>query len=295
MRRRGTEGPLENALTIDLEEWWHPQLVRSHVRGAERTGRVVAATERLLELLARHGVRATFFCVGEVVAAQPDLARRIRDAGHEIGFHGMTHRPLPELGPDGFARELDEFADLVREVLGADARVRGFRAPTFSLDRRTAWALPLLVERGYTYDSSVFPLRGPLYGVGGAPLAPYRIGMSDPAVVDPASPLTEAPPAVLRMLGLRVPVAGGVYLRAWPLSVTLAALGRIQRERPFVLYVHPWETDSGTPRVALPAAARLATYHGIRDTHAKLDRILGEFRFAPLAEILERREGEKAC
>ncbi len=249
---------------------------------------MVEATERLLELLRKHDVKATFFCVGEVLAEHPELARRIHEAGHEVGFHGMTHRPLGELGPDGFERDLGEFDVLTKGLLGQEVHIRGFRAPTFSLDHRTSWALPMLVSRGYVYDSSVFPMRGPLYGVGGAPLAPYHVAMSDPAVIDPVSSLTEIPPAVFRFRGMRVPVAGGVYLRTLPLCLILAMLGRIQKDRPFVLYVHPWETDPGTPRVDMPVMARLATYHGIRGMFRKLDRMLSTFHFTTVAEVVER-------
>jgi polysaccharide deacetylase family protein (PEP-CTERM system associated) len=286
---------LVNALSIDLEEWYHPQLVQPHLRGTTKTNRVAEAAARLLDLLDEHGVRATFFCVGEVLDGNPELARRIHESGHEVGFHGMTHRPLGDLGPAGFERELDEFALLTRRLLGESVRISGFRAPTFSLDRRTSWALPMLVRRGYAYDSSVFPMRSPLYGVAGAPLGPYRVDMNDPAIVDPESPLTEIPPAVLRFLGVRMPVAGGIYLRMLPLGLVTRMLRRVERERPFVLYVHPWETDPGTPRVALPWMARLATYHGIPAMLRKLDRILSTFRFTTVAEVVEGREGETTC
>lgn len=279
---------MENALSIDLEDWYHPYLVQPHLQGNPMTPRVVEATEPLLALLKQHGVRATFFCVGEVVAQHPGLVRRIHHLGHEIAFHGMDHRPLWDLNPDEFEAELVEFDLLAHRVLGQDVSIRGYRAPTFSLDHRTSWALPILARRGYRYDSSVFPRRGPLYGVPRAPVAPYRIADDDPAVVEPKSVLTEIPPAVCELLGVRLPVAGGVYLRLLPLGLVVNLLKRINTERPFVIYVHPWETDPGTPRVLMPTLARFATYGGIRHTLAKLERLLSMFRFTTVDDTLER-------
>ena len=273
-------------LSIALAAWSHPQLVPPQLRGMTRISRVTSATEPLLELLERYRTRATFFCVGEVVEAQPELIRRIHQRGHEVAFHGMKHRRLSELGPDDFEAELEEFQELIRQVLGPEARVLGFRAPTFSLDRDTAWALPILQRWGYLYDSSVFPMRVALYGLQDAPLAPYRIAFDNPAAVDPESALTEVPVAVARIGRYRLPVGGGVYFRFLPVSWSTRLLERVRRDGPVVLYLHPWETDPQTPRVRLGPAARLATYHGIDRALGKLERLLGRFRFTTIAALV---------
>jgi polysaccharide deacetylase family protein (PEP-CTERM system associated) len=279
---------LENALSIDLEDWHHPLLVHRNLACTPKTSRIVESTEPLLSLLKRYGVRATFFCVGEILEQQPGLVQRIHGLGHEIAFHGMRHRPLWNSSPAEFDAELGDFDRLGRQVLGQDLRIRGFRAPTFSLDQRTGWALPILARRGYLYDSSVFPMRGPLYGVPNAPVGPYRISFDDPSAVDPESSLTEVPPAVCRIAGIRIPVGGGVYLRLLPMSLLVRLLGRINEERPFIIYIHPWETDPETPRVRMPAMARFATYPGIQHGLRKVERLLNTFRFTTVAEVVER-------
>lgn len=274
-------------MSIDLEDWHHPLLVRRSLREVPTTSRIVEATQPLLALLARHGARATFFCVGEVLQRHPMLVQRIHGAGHEIAFHGMDHSPLWDLEPAGFETELIEFGRMARGILGDDTRIRGFRAPTFSLDRRTRWALPILARNGYAYDSSVFPMRGPLYGVPDAPLGPYRIDLEDPSRTDPTSALTEFPPAVCRIAGLPLPVGGGVYLRLLPSWLVVRLLKRINHDRPFVIYVHPWETDGDTPRVQMRAMARMATYPGIERALGKVERLLKTFRFTTVAEIVD--------
>ena len=277
---------MENALSIDLEDWFHPLLVQPFLRDSEREPRVVEATRPLLDLLSRHGVRATFFCVGEVLERHPDLVQEIQSRGHEIGFHGMTHRPLWDLSPTEFEAEIGDFGQLSARVLGEEVEIRGFRAPTFSLDSRTAWALPLLAKWGYTYDSSVFPIKGPLYGVPEAPVDLYRVSVGDPGAIDAESPLLEFPPAVCEVMGFRVPVGGGVYLRLLPLPVLIRLLESVNEDRPFVLYVHPWETDSATPRMPLGPFARFATYYGLGSTLPKLDRLLTRFRFTTVEKVV---------
>jgi polysaccharide deacetylase family protein (PEP-CTERM system associated) len=274
------------AISIDVEDWFHPELVRERV-AADTAGRVVrAGTESILERLKRHRVRATFFVLGEVAAQHPDLIRRIADDGHEIGCHGMTHLPLWRLDPGSFRRELRDFRHAIRAALGADP-VTGFRAPTFSLDRTTAWALPVLAEEGFAYDSSVFPLRVRLYGVGGAPLGIYRPAAGDLRRHDPAGPLVEFPVAVRELGPLRIPVAGGFYLRALPAGVLTGSLDAIARSRPFALYLHPWECAPEVPRHRLPWLAGRITYFQLGTVGEKLDLLLSRYSFQTMRAILE--------
>ncbi len=279
--------PNPNALSIDLEDWYHPELVRRYLKSRPACSRVVQATMPLLDLLARCGVCATFFVVGEVMRQHPNLVRHIYAQGHEIACHGMTHRPLWELTPAAFAAELSAFASLSREVLGADVKIHGFRAPTFSLDRRTGWAISVLQDMGYTYDSSVFPVRGPLYGVPTAPINIYPLSRDDPAGTDPTSPLLEFPLPTFKCGGWRVPIGGGVYLRLLPAHWLIRMLKRSPSQHPFVLYLHPWETDPTTPRVKMPAWARFATYHGLDTALQKLSQVLEAFSFTTVHDTLQ--------
>lgn len=281
---------LQHALSVDLEDWYHPELVRDRLGNEPRSSRIGPATDRLLDLFARRGATATFFCVGEVAEREPDLLRRIDAAGHEIAFHGWRHQRLDELDPDRFAAELGRFDELLSALLVPGRRAVGFRAPTFSLARPTAWALGVMARHGYRYDSSVFALRGPLYGIAGAPLGAYRVALDEPARVEPGSPLIEVPVAIWEGAGVRLPTGGGAYLRLLPRPILERLLNGIAARRPIVLYVHPWETDPGTPRLPLPRWARIATYAGIDGSLAKLDALLGRFRFGRIDRLVERAE-----
>ena len=274
------------ALTIDVENWYHPELVRDRVAADDASDVVRSGTEGILERLERRGLTATFFMLGEVAERHPDLVRRIADAGHEIGCHGMSHLPLWRLTPDAFRQELRDFRAVIRGALGHDPVV-GFRAPTFSIDRTTAWALKLLAEEGFAYDSSVFPLRVKLYGVAGAPLGIYRPAADDLGRHDPNGALVEFPVAVGSFAGLRIPVAGGFYLRALPFGLLTSTLDRIARTRPLALYVHPWECAANVPRVALPWISALITYFQLESVGPKLDALLSRYRFLTMRAILE--------
>ncbi len=275
------------AITIDVEDWFHPELVRAHVPAGDGRSVVREGVAAILELLSRHGVRATFFVLGDVAARHPEVVRAIAAGSHELACHGMTHRPLWALDPASLRAELRGFRAALRGALGRDPAI-GYRAPTFSLDRSTAWALEVLRDEGFRYDSSVFPLRVKLYGVTGAPLGIYRPAAADPARHDPAGPLLEFPVAVGSLGPLRLPVAGGFYLRALPLPVLTATLDRIARERPFNLFLHPWECVGRPPRVRLSPADALITYVGLGSVLPKLDALLGRYSFDTLRGILER-------
>jgi peptidoglycan-N-acetylglucosamine deacetylase len=274
-------------LSFDVEDWYHPELVRGRVAPGDARSIVEAGSAAILDLLRVRRARATFFVLGDVAARHPALVRRMAAEGHEIACHGMTHRPLWQLTPESFRRELRDFRAALRGALGEDPAV-GFRAPTFSLDRATAWALPVLREEGFTYDSSVFPMRVRLYGVPGAPLGIYRPAADDLARDDPRGPIVEFPVAVRALGLLRLPVAGGFYLRALPFGLLASAIDAIRRRRPAALYLHPWECVPSLPRVALPPADALVTYLNLGSVLRKLERIVDRFASVPMREALER-------
>jgi len=302
---------MRNALTIDLEDWYHPELVRHRVPGplrcatgtlrrtpsesktsplctvdSEHAVQVERSTRTLLDLLRERQTRATFFVVGEIAERQPAVVEGILAGGHELGCHGFSHRPLWEMGPDDLRWELQRFNGVIRDI-APGVNVTGFRAPTFSLDNRTRWALSVLAEFGYDYDSSVFPLQTPVYGVRSCPLRPYRPSSQDVAVADAGGTLLEFPMSVWVWGRLRVPVCGGFYLRALPLSLVHSCLRQISRQRPFVIYVHPWETYSGTPRLPLPWVSRFVTYYNIGNMLQRFETILDAFAFTTMRAVLE--------
>ncbi|OGP92876.1 MAG: hypothetical protein A2156_09950 [Deltaproteobacteria bacterium RBG_16_48_10] len=277
-----------NALTIDLEDWFHPELVRDHLGRRLAGGRLSEVVPSILDLLNRYHVKATFFILGEVASQFPSLVQQIHREGHEIGCHGVSHRMLRDLGEEGFKKELEDFRTLMKKVLGG-VQIKGFRAPTFSLNQTTQWALPILRDFGYLYDSSIFPKKlfwNPLYGVDDAPRYPYRISFKDLCKEDPKSPLWEFPAAIAKVGGVDIPVSGGFYLRTLPAPVFRWALKRMNGEGPFYIYLHPWECDENTPRISLPFLAKKVTYYGIRKVLFKLEGLLKRFSFSRMDDVL---------
>ena len=280
---------LLNALSIDLEDWFHAELVRPHVAHTWPQRRVEWAVTPILQLLERYDVKATFFVVGDVIQHHPDLVRTLYEAGHEIGCHGWSHRLLWSLERDLFAQELARFDQEAAKVLPVEEIV-GFRAPSFSLETRSAWAIELLTARGYRYDSSIFPMRTPLYGLPGAPDRPYALDPGDlRREREGGDGLVEFPMTVFSLGQATVPVSGGTYMRFLPKRLWLYLLQKVNEQgRPFCIYAHPWEMDSGTPRLdKLSLSDRLISYHGIDTALRKLEALLQVFRLAPLRQVLK--------
>ncbi len=273
------------AFSFDIEDWFHSEFVPEPERRRHPESVVERGTARILDLLRQTGSRATFFLLGDVVREHPALLRRIVDEGHEVASHGIDHRPLWRLDADSFARELDEFRRLVERVLGRFPVV-GYRAPSFSLDRSTAWALDVLRDQGYAYDSSIFPARVKMYGVPDAPVRIYRPARDDLGRHDPEGALVEFPVAVGAAGPFRLPVAGGFYLRVLPFSVFRLVLAVIQRRRPVVLYLHPRECVPESVRLGLRGTAAFITYTGLAGVPRKLERLLRGHRSRPMREVL---------
>jgi len=282
---RGTVRAVErNILSIDVEECHRLNFasMQRH-RGAALPPRVKESTERLLELLARAGARATFFFLGTVAERHPELVRAARDAGHEIGSHGHGHELVYSQDRAAFRADVGRSKELLEQIAGAP--VRGYRAPSWSFSRQTPWAYEVLAELGFKYSSSVFPFRTYLYGDSAAPVGPHRVRAGD-------GELLEAPATVLELGRRRIPFGGGFYFRAMPLWLTLWAVRRVNRAgRPVVFYLHPREIDPGQPRLALPLRDRLVAYHGLAGTAGKLERLLARHPTATLWSFLSGEAG----
>lgn len=278
-----------NALTVDVEDYYNVFSRDWLGRDGPPTDAVVRNTHRLLEILRASGVRATFFILGEVAATFPDLVRRIASAGHEIGVHGYSHRQVFKLTPAEFRRELAEAIGRIEDAAGVHPA--GHRAAAFSIRPDTAWGLKVLAEMGFRYDSSVFPFAGRRYGWPGFPQDIHRMDLPG------GLSIIEAPLTVTRVLGKAVPACGGGYLRQFPYWFTRWAMRRMQRVRPVIVYAHPYELDTQPPpadfAAALAAGDRAARRHHAGQLRrratvaAKLARLLAEFRFAPLGEVVE--------
>lgn len=247
--------------------------LRAHYR--ERLG---PPTAWLLDELARLEIRATFFVVGQIAEHDPGLVRAIHRAGHEVASHSHAHRRAHALTPAEFREDVRRSRDALEQVTGE--AVVGFRAPTFSVVRRTAWAVDELAELGLLYDSSVYPVRHDRYGVPGAPRAPFLAR-------GPRREILEIPPATLRLPGVNLPVGGGGYFRLLPLALMELALRRARRLSPPVamLYFHPWEFDPDQRRLPLPRPSRFRTYVGIARSRDRLAALLARHRFARAADV----------
>jgi polysaccharide deacetylase family protein (PEP-CTERM system associated) len=272
-----------NALSVDLEEWYHSELVEGR---RSSSSQVEEATRPILHLLDRYRTKATFFIVGEVAEQNPDLVRSIYSKGHEIGCHTFSHKLLWKLNEHQLREELEHFRSVMEGILGK-IQIKGFRAPCFSIDNRNKWVLRVLLDFGYHYDASIFPLKiNPLYGINGAPTRPYRISLKDVRREDLQSPLLEFPMSPVRIGKLKIPIAGGCYLRLFPLSFLFWGLKRMNRTQPFILYVHPWETYTYTPRFKLPLYNRIISYYGIDSVLIKLEFLLKHFSFTRTDGVL---------
>jgi polysaccharide deacetylase family protein (PEP-CTERM system associated) len=274
---------LRNAMTVDVEDYFHVAAL-SKVIGREdwehMQYRAEDSTRKLLELFARFGVSATFFILGWVAKRSPALIRRIHDAGHEIACHGMSHKLVYEQTPETFAAETRDSKALLEDIIGA--RVRGYRAASWSITARSIWALDIICDAGFDYDSSIFPIRHDIYGIPGAPRAPGR--MTTPS----GKQLVEFPPTTISMLGMTLPVAGGGYFRLLPYWFTRMALRQVNRvdRRPFIFYLHPWEVDPEQPRIEAGWRSRFRHYTNLSKTYGRLERLLGEFPCATVHTVL---------
>jgi polysaccharide deacetylase family protein (PEP-CTERM system associated) len=280
---------MRNALTIDVEEHFQAHAYENVIDRAawdRLPSRVVRNTERVLEVLADHRTRATFFVLGWVAERHPELVRRIAAAGHEVGSHGYAHQLLYRLSAAEFAADLERSLAALRRALGGDGRLLGYRAPGFSLTDETLWALDIVRDHGLAYDSSLQPLDmrrgsalrgGKRCGVAGASRFAARVGGG----------LWEFPVSTVRLGGRNWPVAGGGYFRLFPLWVTRQAIARINAEgQPAIVYLHPWELDPSEPR--LPQASMLSSLRhrlNVGRTEDRLRRLLAEGDFGPLRDV----------
>jgi polysaccharide deacetylase family protein (PEP-CTERM system associated) len=241
--------------------------------------RVGPATRWLLEQLARQEAKATFFIVGQIARHDAGLIRAIHEAGHEVASHSWDHRRVHQFTPDTFREDVRTSKDALEQATGEP--VVGYRAPTFSVVRQTAWALDVLAELGMLYDSSIYPVRHDRYGVPDAPRAPFLARGREREIL-------EIPPATLRIRRLNLPVGGGGYFRLLPLSLMLQALRQVGREcSPPVgmLYFHPWEFDPAQPRLPLRGVSRFRTYVGIRRTRSRLTALLSKHSFVRAVDV----------
>jgi polysaccharide deacetylase family protein (PEP-CTERM system associated) len=271
---------LQNILSVDLEEWYHPEYVRTE-EISDRQDRITESLDKTLDLLDSQNAGATFFVVGELLEKHPEILERIDKKGHEISFHGFSHEPLSKSNAESFKSEIQRFGSLIRR------KCLGFRAPSFSLNNKTKWALEILEAEGYKYDSSIFPIKTPLYGHWRAPNRPYKISHDNVTNEDNKARLWEFPLLVYSLVGMRIPAAGGFYLRFLPINLISRAIDKTNRRGfPAVLFFHNWELDPENPRIKLDLYRSFVTYQKLDETEHKLRHLLSKFKFSSVENYM---------
>jgi len=276
-----TPKPIFHHFTVDVEEYFQVSALEPFAPRAQwelLPRRLDVGLHLLLDLLSEHGALATFFVLGWVGDRAPALVREIAERGHEVASHGSDHRRVTTITPDEFRDSVRSSKHLLEDITGK--AVFGYRAPSFSIVRGGEWALEILVEEKYRYDSSLFPVRRKGYGFVGGKRDPYRLQLA-------SGTLDEIPPATVNVGRAIFPAAGGAYFRHLPYALVHSALLSAERRGvPGTFYIHPWELDPDQPRIAAPFLTRLRHYGGLARTIPRLKRLLSSFQFQPIAASL---------
>ena len=272
-----------NALTIDVEDYFQVQAFARQIdpkTWGSYSLRVEKNTDRILALIEQRGVRATFFILGWVAERCPGLVKRIQRLGHEIGCHGYGHQAIYNGTYEDFERDLRRAKSVIENIIGR--ALKSYRAPSFSITSRTMWALGVLAEEGFEYDSSIFPIAHDVYGIPTAQRFPYIKSL------DATHEIKEFPPSTLRLFGINIPVAGGGYFRLFPYRVTAWAIRHLNEteQQPAMVYLHPWELDPDQPRVQSSWLSGFRHYQNLDTTEEKCLKLIDEFSWAPMEEVL---------
>ena len=266
-----------NILGIDFEDWYHPELIRKNITLDEKIEpSVIQGFDKILDWLRKNETLATFFVVGELLEFKPEIFDKIIENGHEIGFHTMHHTKLDNIGSkEKFTDEIKKFEQLTKK------KSKGFRAPTFSLNQTTSWAIDVLQKNNYMYDSSVVPTKTDLYGLPNAKNYPYKISSNSLEENDENSEFWEFPLLTTRFLGKKIPAGGGFYLRFLPLKTIKNAIKSNEKDQiPATFYIHSWElTPEFMPKISLPVKDNFITYHNLNKALPKMTEIIQNFEF----------------
>ncbi|MCE9532409.1 MAG: polysaccharide deacetylase family protein [Planctomycetes bacterium] len=276
-------------LSFDVEEHYRIESAAGYDCPALQrdvySARMETTTRKLLDLLADYDVRATFFIVGRIAESHPRLVRDIHAAGHEVASHSWEHRRVHHFTPATFAEDLHKSKDALEQATGMV--VQGYRAPTFSVVRETGWAIDVLAEAGFQYDSSIFPVRHDRYGIADAPRSPFL-------AIGSQHRLFELPPVTLRWFNFNIPVAGGGYFRLFPLGILEAGIrqANLLQSPAAMLYFHPWEFDPDQPRLPLSRLSGFRTYVGTQRSFSRLRKLLTRHRFQRAIDVVEQLKGQ---
>ncbi|MFZ5800484.1 MAG: XrtA system polysaccharide deacetylase [Candidatus Omnitrophota bacterium] len=272
---------IKNALTFDVEEYFQVSNFSKAIKRKEWEkipSRLSVGLNKILGILAEHKVKATFFVLGWAAERHPELIKRIALNGHEIASHGYDHQLIYNQSKEEFTKDLEKSLSIIRAI--SKEKVLGFRAPSFSIVKKSYWALKILAQHGIRYDASIFPIMHHRYGIEDSYRFPYEIKANGDSII-------EFPCSTTRFLGKNVPFSGGGYLRLLPYAVIKHFIAQLnRRQKPAIVYIHPWELDPGQPRINAGALNHWRHYQGLGTTEPKLRRLLSDFKFTTVKEVL---------
>ncbi len=274
-----------NIIGIDFEDWYHPELIQKYVKDKKHEPIMFKGLEKILDMLRKNDTQATFFVVGELLENNPEIFDKIIENEHEIAFHTMHHTKIDSPNfKENFSSEIEKFSKLTNK------KSRGFRAPTFSLNKTSSWIITSLAEYDYIYDSSVVPAKTDLYGIPNADTKPYRISSNSLEEDSSDGKLIEFPLLVTSFLGKKIPAGGGFYLRTLPTKIIKNAIKKYEKQKiPATFYIHSWElTPEYMPRIELPIKENFVTYHNINKAYNRMSELLKQFEFTSFSNYISQ-------
>lgn len=272
---------VENILSIDLEDWYHICGIKEWINEdswPHLESRIVINALKILEVLSQKKIKATFFILGFVAEKHPDLIKEIKSAGHEIASHGYAHKRVYTMTPDTFRRDLNKATEIIHKITGCS--VKGYRAPEWSIRNDSLWALDILLQEGFEYDSSMSPL--PVIGNSEYSTIPHKLKLDKGC-------LWEFPPFVGETPLVNLPLGGGWGLRIFPYTLIRSFIRKLNNMgQPAIIYIHPRELDSDNPRIKLPTAKKFVLYARVESTEKRIHRLLKDFSFTSISNVLQK-------
>ncbi len=275
---------IQNALTVDVEDYFQVSAFAENIKQKDWDNhplRVASNTHKLLDMFDEYQIKATFFILGWVAERQKELVHEIAKRGHEVACHGYSHQLVYNQSAEVFQEETIRAKNILEDII--QQPVRGYRAASYSITEKSKWALDILAESGFIYDSSIFPVRHDRYGMPDTPEHPYRL--ETPA----GHSIIEFPLSTAKIINYRLPIAGGGYFRLYPYWLSKMGLQQINRQhKPFIFYLHPWEIDPEQPRIDASRFSRFRHYNNLDKCEARLRNLMTDFQFGTTWEVLNR-------
>lgn len=276
---------IENAISIDVEDWYQGVITINFKDWPNHENRISQNIEKVLKILDKSKVTATFFALGYVAENFPEIIERIKRNGHELASHGYSHKLIYKQSPEEFEDDLLKSVRILERITGE--KILGYRAPYFSIVKETSWAIDIMEKIGLKYDSSIFPIKTYLYGVPESPRHPYRPSKQDITSNDSNRNFIEFPLSTYNFFGFNIPISGGFYLRFLPYWIVKRGIKKINKNGyPAIIYIHPWELDPNKPKLKLSYREIFIHYHNLKKTETILQNLLKDFKFSSIREVL---------